>query len=482
MYPSTAGLQQNPNAIPEPSDPRHQEIQDVLRDSDSDARVLPILFLLLVSIPFEWLRISWIGNRSVLMIPLMLVVLDIAKSPESGVRRLQKFLQLAPWIQGSYFAYLSSLTCAALWGPNFNIGIVELGRAWSQFGFYVIVGTYLTEQPAAAIGRTLLTAIPLAIASFVAYCFYVFRAQGDNLISQLAAAAYSGSSNAVANRVLKNVVNFQFTNSSAAEKLEIAGSVRNVIAAAMLLLLIMSWVYAAAIPRMRRSVWHSLALGFITLGVPILLVILMSRSSLISLALAAVICVVMYQVSQRRKSNNSAATVVLLLLLVGGGIGMFFLVLPEENAIVSLNVQRMNEISKDVRIEHYRGIYQAILKRPLSGYGLGAETPDGLTVHNLFLGGWFRAGVMGLLFSVLFYIALLVRWVNGCLWLMTFSGSTRNLPSLFLLPALMVEPLSRAPLIGGQDGRYIRVEWLAIACFLTIFESVRHRQYLVADC
>ncbi len=481
MYPSSASLQQSLNVIADSAAPRQPDIQYVVRDSASEGRVLPILFLLLLSIPFEWLRVSWIGHRSVLTIPLLLVVLDIAKSPESGLRRLQKFLLLAPWIHGLYIAYLSSLTCAALWGPNFNIGIVELGRAWSQFGFYVIVGTYLTEQPAAAIARTLLTAIPLAIAGFVAYCFYVFRAQGDNLMSQLAAAAYSGSSNAVANRVLKNVVNFQFTNNSAAEKLEIAGSVRNGIAAAMLILLIMSWIYAAAIARLRRSVWYSLALGFITLGVPILLVILMSRSSLISLALAAVICVVMHQVSYRGKASNSTATAALLFLLVGGGIGMFVLVLPEENGIVSLNVQRMNEISKDVRIEHYRGVYQAIQKRPLLGYGLGAETPDGLAVHNLFLGGWFRAGVMGLLFSVLFYIALLVRWVNGCLWLMTFSGSTKNLPSLVLLPALMVEPLSRAPLIGGQDGRYIRVEWLAIACFLTIFESIRSRQFLIAD-
>ena len=481
MYPSKTSPQQSLNAIADSAAPLEPNIQYIVRDSASDDRVLPTLLLLLLSIPFEWLRVSWIGHRSVLTIPLMLVVLDIARSPESGLRRLQKFLQLAPWIHGLYFAYLSSLTCAALWGPNFNTGIVELARAWSQFGFYVIVGTYLTEQPAATIARTLLTAIPVAIVGFVAYCFYVFRARGDNLISQLAAAAYSGSSNAVANRVLKNVVNFQFTNSSAAEKLEIAGSVRNGIAAAMLLLLLMSWIYAAAIPRIRRSAWHSLALGFITLGVPILLVILMSRSSLISLALAAVICFVMHQVSYRGKSNNSAATAALLLLLVGGGIGMFMLVHPEENGIVSLNVQRMNEISKDVRIEHYRGVYQAILKRPLLGYGLGAITPDGLAVHNLFLGGWFRAGVAGLLFSVLFYIALLVRWLNGCLWLMTFSGSTRNLPSLILLPALMVEPLSRAPLIGGQDGRYIRVEWLAIACFLTIFESVRSRQYQVAD-
>ena len=481
MYSSMARLQQSQNASADSAADLQPAVHYVVRDSATEGRVLPALFLLLLSIPFEWLRVSWIGHRSVLLIPLMLVVLDIAKSPASGLRRFQKFLQLAPWIHGFYFAYLGSLTCAALWGPNFNTGIVELGRAWAQFGFYVIVGTYLTEQPAAAIARTLLAAVPVAIAAFVAYCFYVFRAQGDNLISQLAAAVTSGSSNAVANSVLKNVVNFQFTNTTVSEKLEITASVRNAIAAAMLLLLIMSWVYAAAIPHRTRTARHTVALGFITLGVPLLLVILMSRSSLISLALAALICVVMYHLSHRGRPSNSAAAATLLFLLVGGGIGMLFLVLPEENAIVSLNVQRMNEISKDVRIEHYRGIYQAILRRPLLGYGLGAQTPDGLTIHNLFLGGWFRAGVIGLLFSVFFYIALLGRWVNVCLWLMAYSGSTRNLPSIVLLPALMVEPLSRAPLIGGQDGRYIRVEWLAIACFLTIFESIRSRQYLIAE-
>jgi O-antigen ligase len=472
---TSAGLEQFAGTSVDSPDSGQPDFHYVLKESAGDRQVLPIFFLLLLSIPFEWLRVSWIGHRSVLMIPLLLLVLEIAKSPESGLRRLQKFLHLAPVIHGLYVAYLGCLTCAAFWGPNLTAGLAELGRAWTLFGFYIIVGTYLTEKPSGAIASTLLTAVPLAILGFVAYCFFVFWAQGDSLIAQLEAAVYSGGSNAVANRVLKNVVNYQFRNTSSSDRLEIVASVRNATAAAMLLLLIMSWVYAAAIPRVRRTIWHSLALGFISLGVPVVLVVLMSRSSLISLAAAGVICAMMYHLSHRGRLNSNVAIGALLLLIVSGGVGMMLFVHPEENALVSLNVQRMNEISGDVRIQHYRGVYEAIQRRPLLGYGLGAETPDGLTVHNLFLGAWFRAGVMGLLLSVSFYIALLCRWVIGCLELTGSSLSLRNLPSFVLLPALMVEPLSRAPLIGGQDGRFIRVEWLAIACFLTAVETIRNQ-------
>ena len=86
MYPLMARLQQSPNASADSAAALQPAVHYVVEDSSTEGRILPVLFLLLLSIPFEWLRVSWIGHRSVMLIPLMLVVLDLARSPESGLR------------------------------------------------------------------------------------------------------------------------------------------------------------------------------------------------------------------------------------------------------------------------------------------------------------------------------------------------------------------------------------------------------------
>ncbi|MCA9048824.1 MAG: O-antigen ligase family protein [Planctomycetaceae bacterium] len=462
--------------LPPPTDAVSPSVRPKAWGAANSAAFLPVLFLLVAAIPFEWLRVPLLGNRSVLLLPLFLTVSALAWTPFAALQRLQDFFRLAPWVHGTYAAYLTVLGCAAFLGPNLKEGVSEFFRACSLFGFYLVAGTYLTGQRPGAIGRTLLAAVPVAIAGFTAFCFYVFRAQGDNLLNHLTNALVSGDSNAVARRVLMHVVRYQAADASAAVLEEITPSVRNSISAGFLLLMVACLAYApAAANSSRRDGGRSLSLMFTMIGAPVLLLTLMSRSSLLGLILTFAVCLLIHNVSRRGLMQNSVVVTLILLVLTCCGSGLAYVLIADDSSLLSMNLQRLQDITKDARFEHYRLIWRKIIDQPILGYGLGAHTPDGRAVHNFFLGAWFRAGIAGLVTATMFYCFLLGHYLSDVAWLTRLPMHRFLGPSVFLLPGLMVEPLTRAPLLGGQDGRYIRVEWLAIAFFLIGMNAVRSR-------
>lgn len=447
--------------------------QDQGAEDEADHGTSWLLVFLLWFLPFEWYRVSWLGNRSIVWLPLLVAAAAFLNKPRSNFRRLSDFLTAAPATHAMYGVYLAILTCAALLSVDLSVAVGELLRAVLQFAFYVIVGIVLLGRSHASVARSVAVAVPLSVVSFVLYAHYTFSMEGDNLLKQISASIASGEPNNLARGIIKHVVNYQMsTSSETTEGLEYSGSARNAISCAWVFLLLLSWVYRTAIPREERRLWHHGSLVFTTLTIPWLLLVLTSRSNLITLALAPLAAYALYSLSNRGLGNRSALVAGAAGLLILVGLGVLFLFRDEGNSLLTANTSRFEQLTDDARVEHYRAVHRQVLQRPMWGYGLGPVTPDGMMVHNLMLAAWFRAGVLGLAAAFGFYICLFGVWMRGCVLALRGAVSDLPFPSLAWAPTLLVGPLMRT-LIAGQDGRFTRAEWFSVASFLVILAALQ---------
>lgn len=439
----------------------------------SDNRASWLLVFLLWFLPFEWYRVSWLGNRSVVWLPLLVAGLAFVNTPRTSIRRLSDFLMAAPRTHAMYGIYLAVLTCAALLSLNLSLAVGELFRAVLQFAFYLIVGIVLVGRSHPSVARSVAIAVPLAVLSFVLYAHYTFSMEGDNLLKQISASIATGEPNNLARGIIKHVVNYQLTSGSdTTEGLEYSGSARNAISCAFVFLFVLTWVYRSAIPREERGLWHYGSLLFATLSIPLLLLVLTSRSNLLTLAIAPVAAYGLYVASNRGLGDRSALVAGFAGLLMMTALGALFLFRDAGNSLLTANTSRFEEIADDARVDHYRTVYRQVMRRPIWGYGLGPVTADGMMVHNFMLAAWFRAGLLGLAAALAFYVCLFGNWLRGCVLALRGAVEYVPLPSLAWTPALLIGPLLRA-LIAGQDGRFTRAEWFSVACFLAIVASLQ---------
>jgi ABC-type multidrug transport system fused ATPase/permease subunit len=437
----------------------------------SDRRVNMGFALVLIATPLEWYRVPWLGGRSIIWIVLGLLFVVLAVKPGLSWLRLMRFLSIAPWLNGIYVSYLVCLTCAAVFGPNPADGVAQVAGAWSQYCFFLIVGVLLVDASVRSVARTVVSVVPVAMLVFLGYCQYVYMSQGDSLHRELIRAVSTGNSNAVSGMVLNRIVNHQF-GYNAQEGEEITTSVRNTVSASLLGLLFLTLIFSRGVRPEERGLGYYMGFPLTLVGVPLMLFVLMSRSSVLTLLAAPAFCYVIYQLSSRGRRSRSSMSVGLLLgLLLSGGIGLALFV-SADNQFIAMNLQRLQDVAEDARFDHYRDIFSLVVERPLLGYGMGAETPDGRLVHNLMLSGWFRAGVAGLILASTFYMLAVWHWLSGAMLAHRFAEFRSLDLNVFWLPALLFAPLLRAPLIGGLGGRLIRGEWLMFACFLAVMAAL----------
>ncbi len=443
-------------------------------ENEVEVRFLPAFFILLLAVQFEWFKVAWLGDRSALLIAIICLTLSLIGNLRNSWAQFIVFAGAAFWVHVAYLAYLVSLAFSLGWTPNFQLGVFDLGRAASQYTLYILVGTYLIDKPVSAIAKTVLITVPFGITAFLFFCMFVFWQEGSNLISELSIALSSGKSNAVGTRVLTRIVNFQVQGGGKIDE-EISGAIRNGISAGLLAQITMVWLFRNALPDSSSRLLRNFSLLVTSIIVPMILLLLMSRSSVLSFAAVPVFCMVLSLISRNSIARSQSvnvlffAIVVGLILIVMIGFGL------SENEVVRLNIQRLKDVKDDPRILHYIAVMHGILERPILGYGIGSPTPVLGHVHNFFLGGWYRAGLIGLATSLFFYICLVFRWFDACLLAIRTKIETSSLPGIFILPALMLGPLTRTPLVGGGDGRYVRVEWIAVAVFMATLSIVERQ-------
>lgn len=134
--------------------------------------------------------------------------------------------------------------------------------------------------------------------------------------------------------------------------------------------------------------------------------------------------------------------------------------------------QRFGSLGDDGRLSMYSTAFQYIDAQPLIGYGAGQEIDYGgrrmVQVHNIFLGAWVQAGLLGFIAAIGFTGALI--WLYTTSVVRSFGAVSAE---RLCLTGLVILPLFRSQ-ISGSGGNYTMPEWICIALFLAL--AVPHRK------
>lgn len=424
---------------------------------------LAISFFILL-LPFQWLRIAPLGSRSVIWVAMAVVVFVAAMTFKSTLlQNLFRFISRAKVFHLGLVCYIAVYVVVALIGDDPKAVIVRLVAAYGQF---LLVGALAENLSKQQLVKTLTVAFPLSFLAIVGYANWVFVSQGTNLLTELAKALATGSHRQVTSRVVRAIVDASqvASDASAADKQNAGGSVRNFFGCYINLAV---FALLTALPSIRNSGFlrQALVLGTLAAAPPILLIVLMSRSAMLSLAVGLGIASVLYVIqslasgAMSKIGNALAAGAALCLVAVA------IIPMQLENQSVLNVIDRFTEIASDMRVEHYRVVLDRTLEKPWWGNGASEPAPDGYQVHNYFLGAWYQVGIAGLIATFLAWFGLSLdaaRRLNEA-----WGQRDERLVNLFFAAALLVGPLLRR-LIAGDCGRFTLVELIAIAMFFIL--------------
>jgi len=209
----------------------------------------------------------------------------------------------------------------------------------------------------------------------------------------------------------------------------------------------------------RRLAWLTIMLALAALLLSV------SRSQLIAVGLACFPIIV----SRARASGGF-----LFLIAVLAYVSAFFLIfIADSSGLMNIIDERFSGFGEDGRIPMFEAAMSEINKRPIFGYGAGAEVAYGgraaIAVHNLILAAWHQAGLLGVVSSLAFTISLLAVYCSTLI-------SARGNVGLLAVAGLLVLPIFRSQVSGG--GNYTLPEWFAIAVAFVLLH--RHRSELTS--
>ncbi|WP_310467435.1 hypothetical protein [Sphingomonas sp.] len=149
----------------------------------------------------------------------------------------------------------------------------------------------------------------------------------------------------------------------------------------------------------------------------------------------------------------------LLLILI-----TIVMILPTEGASDALSTRfTFDDYSAASRVEQFQLALAQIEKEPVTGTGYFEV--DGHVIHNLFLAAWVHAGIGAFVLVVLFYVALIARWVM-------LIAAVAARPDRWVIPIAFewIAPLPILPLfrvwLSGDAGHPFLGEWIAVGAFL----------------
>ncbi len=211
-----------------------------------------------------------------------------------------------------------------------------------------------------------------------------------------------------------------------------------------------------------------------TAGALVLLVMLNDRSILIAVVGSLLIATAMG--ARIRSVGNIpllfgkiAAVLALMVLAVG--------MLPNEAGFWTALRDRFSftDYSTEARLNQYGTALMRIEEHPFLGSGYSEA--NGHAIHNVFLAAWMYAGLSALFLIVVFYVAVVLRWLSFLLNLATKRGWwVLPLAPEWLAP-LLLTPVFRV-WISGEGGVLKFAEWVALSIFcgcMLANESLRRR-------
>lgn len=318
--------------------------------------------------------------------------------------------------------------------------------------FYLLTGLAVagclasTRQPA----RILRTGAALGLLSFLVAIEILGRKIGVTWLDAISEFMTSGDLDFVTYSFFRAI----FNSLDAGVDGMISSSRKNDIAAGVLVL---GLTFRAGSNNARRDF---IGMGVIAVAIGLLLLI-NTRSVLIAAGGSFLVAIIVGTAIHPAKNNF-----LLMMKLVGALTLMAFAAYSglSDTAVSGTIGERFSfgDDSAAARVDQISTAFERIEQNPLRGSGYFEV--EGQPIHNLFLGAWMHAGLLAVVLVILFYTALLARWI-------VYSLRISRMPELWVSPiafewlaALPLMPLFRVWLSGDAGHPYLS-EWVAISIF-----------------
>ena len=374
-----------------------------------------------------------------------------------------------------FAAYLVWCWSTLIWSPSVA-GFVAIGKDTVYFAMFLILyGSWrnMQMQDKNVVG---VWGAAAGCLMFLAVAELTFAQQGRHFLIEYVQAAVS-----------RDLVALQFgfypklfNAAAGGETLTrddanfISTSLRNTLVGAFVLYFFLTNAYRQ---NRRRRGSLRLAASWIFGGLSLILVVLsVSRSNWLALALGiAAVSMSAYFKNRRRGASSARRGIRLstLLILMSAIAACLLLAVVSAEALVSvLDVvaARVSQIGDDPRLAMIRESMKAIGDRPLTGYGIGATlsgsigvVADDMQIHNLFLAAWYEAGYPGFVIAVGFYVVLLVVWARHVI--SGGRGDEAVVRAQIWVSGLPALPLVRM-MVGGGGGGLSLIDMTCLAIFL----------------
>jgi hypothetical protein len=397
--------------------------------------------------------------------------------PRQMVAALTVYFRAAMFFHLTFAAYILVMIASSLIAVNIKESLLTSVQATIILVVYFGTGARLLTMDRDVVRNSFVFGGAIGVVAFIAYCQYVFSSLGTNLFAALNEAfRFEGSQ--IAARTIKKVVNYQGDGELNTDaETAISGSIRNGLAATLAFFFFAAW---SALNGRRWWNWPNLAAIVLIVVAPAVMLVLISRSNFIALIAGVGVAITIILLAPTTAKPLRRAVVVLgvFMLVVATTLATGFNHGSESSGLLSANWERLSLIRIDPRLENYNYAIEQIRRTPIIGRGPGAMTPDGLTVHNLIVAGWYECGILGLIASIFMFASLVYMWLRNSIE--RIMAANQPIFHLAFATAIMVGPVIRR-MISGNGGRFLLVEVVAVAFFLAFLLHTSDDGQLPAD-
>lgn len=306
--------------------------------------------------------------------------------------------------------------------------------------------------------------VVISVVTFLIICVYVFQQLERSFFLEYGLALINGDIKELMFGFYKPIFNYSFGSGAIDPDSDQGTSLRNTLVGSFILFV------AILASELKNRKGSALVVSRITISILILLIIAsVSRSNYLTLIM---ISIVVFIAGFKFKRTIKINYLPLLPLVFIGLIASIILALPYIIPVINILIERTKEIAESGRIDMYNSTITLINKNYLIGYGTGARLGafHDLQVHNLFLGAWYQAGILGLISAVAYYLALVIFFLNTIFRYLL--GQIHDHRKLWLI-AIIILPLFRA-LVSGNSGNFTMIEWTCLAVFFTVNSKLKY--------
>ncbi|MCA9040210.1 MAG: O-antigen ligase family protein [Planctomycetaceae bacterium] len=436
------------------------------QDLRSANRGLDLLILLGVSsvfatIPFQWTKDVPIGpiglNPFHLAVAfcMMVYLLDFRHFAALG-----DILRKAILTHIAVFSYLFAIGVTFFWSPYPEASLLVTIKYALIYLVALGVGSMIRVRPREFSIFLAYVAIPLSAFMFFVYACLVFRAEGKSFPTELLNAVKSKNLVIITHQVV-NPLLVEEEDESSDRGPKSAVVVKNTFAGSIFVLFCGAKLGSSARPR--QLLFHGLKpLRLLTmLGMVAAIGLLGSRSGLLIVFLSLSV-----EALVTASQGMKGVLKILALLTVTIGILISFLFLDSGSdfleGIQEIGIGRFDEVGDDSRWRNYHDAMQAIQRDFPFGRGAGVSLPNGLKVHNNFLGGAFEAGLLGFLTITAVYFLFWKDIISSFLKRVQLHVPLTSWELWAFLAVLL--PMFHC-LLAGDAGRFNYAEWICFALF-----------------